>query len=117
MLWFECPNASISEEWTVLVPANGRQSAWATAGPTRVYTAQHAALLFPVAKSPPAGRARELPKGGGDRDRREGDRRRADRRYAERRIADRRRVDQFDPERLVERRHADRRRRDRRDGA
>jgi hypothetical protein len=116
VLWFQSPYASINEEWTVLVPANGRSSAWATAGSTRLYTPQHAALLYPVSKTA-AGRARNREKSGDRRegDRRNADRRNADRRNAERRVAERRNVDSFDPDRLVERRQADRRRRDRRD--
>ena len=119
MLWFQCPYASINEEWTVLVPANGRASAWAAAGTTRLYTPQHAALLFPVAKAPASARGRARQKSGDRResDRRNTDRRNNDRRHAERRVADRRNVDSFDPDRLVERRQSDRRRRDRRDGA
>jgi hypothetical protein len=113
MLWFQCPYAAINEEWSVLSPVDGVMSAWATAGATQLYTPQHAALLFPVAKTP-AGRVRARAKNG---DRREGDRRHAERRHAERRHAERRRVESFDPDRLEERRQGDRRRRDRRDGA
>ena len=112
MLWFQCPYASINEEWSTLSPANA--APWATAGATQLYTPQHAALLFPVKKAPAAGRGRARVKSG---DRREGDRRHADRRHTDRRKAERRRVESFDPDRLDERRRIDRRRRDRRDGA
>ena len=113
-LWFQCPYAAVNEEWSVLSPAAGRRSAWATTGSTQLYAPQHAALLFPVIEAASAGRKRVRAKSA---DRREGDRRHADRRDSDRRIGDRRRVDRFDPDRLVERRRADRRRRDRRDGA
>lgn len=112
MLWFQCPYASINEEWSTLSPANA--AAWAMAGATQLYTPQHAALLFPVAKASAKGRGRTRDKSG---DRREGDRRHADRRHKDRRKAERRRVESFDPDRLDERRRTDRRRRDRRDGA
>lgn len=112
-LWFQCPYAAISEEWSILSPVNGR-TPWATAGAIRLYTPQHAALLFPVAKAQSAARQRARAKSA---DRREGDRRHGDRRHADRRVADRRHIESFDPDRLVERRQADRRRRDRRDRA
>ena len=113
-LWFQCPDASVNEEWSVVSPANGRASAWATAGSAQLYTPEHAALLFPVIEAASAGRKRVR---ANSADRREGDRRRADRRDSDRRVGDRRHVDSFDPDRLVERRRADRRRRDRRDRA
>ena len=111
-LWFQCPYAAISEEWSILSPANGGSAAWATSGSVQLYTPQHAALLFPVLEAASAGRKRVRAKSA---DRREGDRRHADRRDSDRRVGDRRHVQSFDPDRLVERRRADRRRRDRRD--
>lgn len=114
-LQFQCADAAINEEWSIPEPAGDRTSAWARAGATRVYTTQHAALLFPINKAALAPRARRRANGG---DRREGeDRRSSDRRHADRRLGDRRQADTFDAERFDERRHDERRRRDRRDRA
>jgi len=110
-LWFQCPYAALSEEWSA--PLMQGASAWASAGAIPRYTPQHAALLFPSIKTEPPARTHRR---GTNGDRREGDdRRSADRRYADRRHGDRRHVESFDADRLVERRQQDRRRRDRRD--
>ena len=113
-LWFQCPYAALSEEWSIALPGSRGASTWACAGATPRYTTQHAALLFPAVKATSGAPARRRAKSG---DRREGDRRNADRRNDERRHAERRRTESYDADRLVERRYKDRRRRDRRDRA
>jgi hypothetical protein len=113
-LWFQCPYAAISEEWSAPAPAHGRPSTWATAASAQPCPPQKAALLFPVIEAASAVRKRARARSA---DRREGDRRQADRRDTDRRVGDRRHLQSFDRDRRVERRRADRRRRDRRDPA
>ena len=83
-LWFQAPNATVSEEWAMALPGIDVAGAWVSAGATARYTNRPNTFPYPSLLAATARRTR------GDRmaerllgDRIDGDRRRADRRHAE----------------------------------